>query len=350
MRPCSSARAAIRRHPPIPPARTTSRLDHVDAPAHDEVARLAARRAPSRRRRAAATSAARSARVAVGVIGAQRLLEPVDRERLELAGALRRRGDVPARRQVAGHPPALVGVDHDPHVGPDRVAHRRDHLDVVAPVIVVEAQLDGAHAARRAAPRTGPRARAPAAAPHRGVGEERLAAPAEQLPQGHAERTADEVPDRDLERPGPAAVEVDGLAELAHDLGAERVEPRQQPLEQDGVGQRVAAGIPATPSSLETSTSVASWWVRGCGSQAARSGGSSGNRYVRVSTAVILTAASSGASSRTARRAPPARSSSKPCSICSSGSRCEMSRSSGSRPRRYASRISGKSRSGREEP
>ena len=38
-------------------------------------------------------------------------------------------------------------------------------------------------------------------------------------------------------------MEVDGLAELAHDLAAQRVDPDQQPLEQRAVGQRVAARV-----------------------------------------------------------------------------------------------------------
>ena len=48
--------------------------------------------------------------------------------------------------------------------------------------------------------------------------------PPSSMLHGLAERAPDEVPDRDLERPGAAAVEVDGLADLAHDLDAAGVD------------------------------------------------------------------------------------------------------------------------------
>ena len=38
-------------------------------------------------------------------------------------------------------------------------------------------------------------------------------------------------------------VEVDGLAELAHDLGPQRVDADEQPLQQLAVGERVAARV-----------------------------------------------------------------------------------------------------------
>lgn len=56
------------------------------------------------------------------------------------------------------------------------------------------------------------------------------------------------------------------------------------------------------------------------------------------------------ARSITTRVASPARTRSNPSDSCASPSRWETSRSSGSRPRRYRSRISGKSRSGRADP
>ena len=110
----------------------------------------------------------------------------------------------------------------------------------VAPVGVVEAQLDRPHAGvaqRRHAARALVRLDELAA---RGVGEDPLGAAAEQPPQRLAERAGDQVPDRDLGGPRPPAVEVDRLAQLAHDLGAARVEADQQPLEQRRVGQVVA--------------------------------------------------------------------------------------------------------------
>ena len=73
------------------------------------------------------------------------------------------------------------------------------------------------------------------------VGEEARRPAAEEPPERRAGGLADEVPDRDLDRPGSAAVQVDRLADLAHDLGAERVEADEQALEQLPVGQAVAA-------------------------------------------------------------------------------------------------------------
>src|SRR5205814_8142246 len=73
------------------------------------------------------------------------------------------------------------------------------------------------------------------------VGEEARGPAAEEPPERRAGGLADEVPDRDLDRPRSAAVQVDRLADLAHDLGAERVEADEQALEQLPVGQAVAA-------------------------------------------------------------------------------------------------------------
>ena len=169
----------------------------------------------------------------------------------------------------------VVGVDHQLDVAADRVAHRLDDRDVLAPVGVVEAELDGPHAGvaqRRDAPGALLGLDQLAA---RGVGEQPLAAAAEQTPQRLAQRAADEVPGRDLGGPRPPAVEVDRLADLADQLRAARVEPDEQALEQRGVGQVVAARVALVPSSERTITSAASMPPRGTGSHAARNGGSS---------------------------------------------------------------------------
>ena len=136
----------------------------------------------------------------------------------------------------------MVRVDHH-SIAADRLAHRLDHLDVLAPVGVVEAQLDRPHpgvAQRDDAPRTLGRLHPLAA---RGVGEQPLRAPAEQPPQRLAHRPAGQVPDRHLGDPRAPAVEVDGLAQLPHHLRAARVEADEQPLEQRGVGQLVTARV-----------------------------------------------------------------------------------------------------------
>ena len=218
-------------------------LHHVHAPAEHEVARLVqaahhlSGRKPQRRRGA-------QARVAVEVGGGERLLEPVHAQRLERPRALDRVGHVPRAAAVARHAPAVVGVHHQLHLAADGVAHGLDDGDVVAPVGMVEADLDGADArvaqCQHPAGTLGRLDQLTA----RGVGEQPLRAPAQQPPQRFPERSRGEVPDGHLDDPGAPAVEVDGLAQLAHDLGAAGIEPDQQPLEQRRVGQLVAAGVP----------------------------------------------------------------------------------------------------------
>ena len=87
IRPQRSARPAILRQPPSPAGQDDVRLHDVDPAAQHEVARLVqaahhlARREPQRR-------AGAQPRVALDVVRRERLLEPVDAERLERAGAL----------------------------------------------------------------------------------------------------------------------------------------------------------------------------------------------------------------------------------------------------------------------
>ena len=99
-------------------------------------------------------------------------------------------------------------------VAADRVAHGLDDRDVVAPVGVVEADLDRAHAARRAAPPRG--ARAPPARPARRSTRTPAAARSARRAAARAacpSARADEVPARATSAiHGRAAVEVDGLA------------------------------------------------------------------------------------------------------------------------------------------
>ncbi len=181
--------------------------------------------------------------VAVDILRGQRLFEPVNADRLERPGALRRRRDVPARLEVARHPPALIRVDHDLESRADGVADRLDDGDIVAPVGVMEPDL------HRADPRL-------AKLDHsrdtllerkqlciRRVREQPLRPPAEQLPARRLERAADEIPHGDLRRPWARVVEVDRLAQLVYDLSAERIDADEQPLEELTVRQRVAACV-----------------------------------------------------------------------------------------------------------
>ena len=106
----------------------------------------------------------------------------------------------------------------------------------------MEAELDGLHAL---VPQRDDPVRALARLdqlPGRGVGEQSLGASAEEPPERLPGRLADEVPDRDFERPGAAAVEVDGLAELPDHLGSKRIQPGDEPPEQLCIGHGVAAG------------------------------------------------------------------------------------------------------------
>ena len=105
----------------------------------------------------------------------------------------------------------------------------------------MEAELDRAHASldEREAP-LGTLRRLDRLSGRR-VREQPLAAAAEELPDGLLERPADDVPDRDLDRPRPPAVEVDRLADLAHGLRSERVDADEQALELRPVGQAVSA-------------------------------------------------------------------------------------------------------------
>ena len=215
-------------------------LDDVDEPAHREIPRV---RGVAHELPGCDPDAARGAqrRVPRVVVGSERLLEPVDAELLERPRALDRRRDVPPRRAVAGHAPALVRVDHDLEPVADGLAHAFDHREVRTPVAAVEPELDRAHASlgEREAP-LGTLRRLDGLSGRR-VGEQPLAAAAEELPDRLLERPADDVPDRDLDCPRTSAVEVDGLADLPHGLRPEGVDTDEQPLELSPVGEAVSA-------------------------------------------------------------------------------------------------------------
>ena len=158
----------------------------------------------------------------------------------------RNRG-VPAWRQVARHPPALVRVDHDLERGADRPPHLLDHLDVLAPALGPKPELDGTHSALPQLEDTaGPLVRRDELTGRR-ICEQALGASAQQAPERQPERLADEIPDCDLDRPWPAAMEIHRLAELADHLGPERVDAREDALELGGVRERVPARVPRQP-------------------------------------------------------------------------------------------------------
>ncbi len=221
------------------------RLDDVHIPADDEVTRFR----PRPHHLAGGDAHARSPAqlgIRVGVLRRQRLLEPVGVEPLELAGEGRGGGQIPARRQVARHAPALVRVHHDLEVAAHGLPHRLDHGQVDAPVARVKTKLDGADAGIA----QGDAATCPLLGgdelPARRVREEASAAASEQPPQGLVLRAADEIPDRDLERPVSTVVEVDRLADPVDDVGARRIDSDEKAFQElavrEGIPARVAFG------------------------------------------------------------------------------------------------------------
>ena len=162
------------------PARTTSGLHDVDAASQHEVARLRRRTRELAGRDAHAVPAQR--RVALEVVRRERLFEPVDVQALELVRELGRRAEIPARRHVAGHSPALVGIDHDLEVGSYGIAHGFDHGKIDAPVLGVEPELQGADAG--STQRDGTRRAPPAGrARRRRIGADAVALASQQAPQ-----------------------------------------------------------------------------------------------------------------------------------------------------------------------
>ena len=107
----------------------------------------------------------------------------------------------------------------------------------LAPVVVVEAELDALTPAARRATARRARSSGSDGLAARGVREDAIRATAEQAPERLVERTPDEVPHGHLGRPRAAAVEVDGLAELPHDLRPEGIDTDQVALERPRVRQ-----------------------------------------------------------------------------------------------------------------
>ena len=215
-------------------------MQDVDPAAEDEIARFL-RRANHLTGREPQARQAAERHVAIEIVGAKRFLEPVDPERLERPGDLRRGGDVPAGLEIPGHAPTLVRVDHDLEVRPDGISDSLDDGNILTPVGVVKADLDGLHARvakRDAAARALGRLDQLAA---RRIGDEAIRAAAEELPDGLAGHLPDQIPDGGLGDPGAAAVEVDRLTELTDDLRAEGVKADEERFEQRAIGQVIAA-------------------------------------------------------------------------------------------------------------
>jgi hypothetical protein len=90
------------------------------------------------------------------VCAVQRLLEPQDVVLGELDGDLARRNRIERGRCVAGHPPALVEVDHDRHRIGDRVTCRRDRREALLEPARIDPDLERRDpSSRRRSARTG---------------------------------------------------------------------------------------------------------------------------------------------------------------------------------------------------
>ena len=119
--------------------------------------------------------------------------------------------DVDRRRRVAGHPPALVEVDHDGHRVTDRRPRRGHGGEALVEPARVDADLQRAEAlVAQAQRRLGPLGRRQQH-PARGIGGDRLGRAAEQRRHRQAGDLAGDVPQGGLERPVPAGMEVDRL-------------------------------------------------------------------------------------------------------------------------------------------
>ena len=204
-------------------------LQHVEAPLLDQVAELI----QLARHLAAGDPDVHGVAQpphALAVAAMQRLLHPVDAQQLQLAGdrngVLQRPGRVGVLRQA----PALVAIHHQLHAVADAGAHRLERLDVVAPIAALEPDLQrgepgGPIALRRVGHRRGIAQRA-----GRGVGADLVAQPAQQLPARLAGRLAREIPQREVERPAAAVMELQVVERAVMPLDRQRILADEQVL------------------------------------------------------------------------------------------------------------------------
>ena len=193
------ARAAIRRQPPSRPTKSTSDWTTSTSPRSTR-SRASAASGPSRRRRCACRSTAQR-RVPVVIVGAERLLEPVDAELLERPRALRRGR---ARSQRGSRSPGM----RQPWFASTMISSPSPTASRTASTTARSSRqscawkrIFTARTPARGAPGTAARARpATTSSPLEAYASSRSRA-TEQLPHRLAERLADEIPDGDLDRP-----------------------------------------------------------------------------------------------------------------------------------------------------
>ena len=138
--PRAAACRATSSPPPIPPHLPTSGCTNARYPRIDRASKASRPRRFSPAASGTALAAASARHASCGLVGGDRLLDPVRRERREL-------GD--ARGRLVGRP-RLVRVDHDRRVGAERVAHRGEVRDVA---LGAEADLELERAIAFGAPR-----------------------------------------------------------------------------------------------------------------------------------------------------------------------------------------------------
>ena len=205
----SCAMTATRRSPVMPPTSAASGCSTSRQPLAIEVAKLVELAGHLAAGDADVDHLAQAPHArAVGAV--QRLLHPVDAEPLQLARHRQRVLQRPGRLGVPGHAPALVAVDHQLQRG------RRPALRTASSARISSRQSPrwkrifsarkpcSTIALRRLGQRAGIAQRAGG-----GVGRHAVGEPAEQLPDRLAGDLAGEVPQREVERPAAAVVELD---------------------------------------------------------------------------------------------------------------------------------------------
>ena len=195
---------------------------------------------------------------ALAVAAMQRLLHPVDGETFQLTRDGERILQRPGLLDVVAHAPALIAVDHQFELCADALAHGFERLDVVAPVAAMEAELQAAKAASEIG---FGRLRHPAGVSERRrgrVGRDPVGAPAEQPPDGLAGDLSAEVPEREVERPAAAVVELDVVEHTEMPFDDAGVAADEEMLVPVKTGHRVARADPLRPSSVFTRVMVMS--------------------------------------------------------------------------------------------
>ena len=162
------------------------------------------------------------------VVAGERLLEPRDSELREPRGKLGDLVEAEEGLDVSGHPPALVQVDHDLDIGPDRVPDGGDRGDPLPRAAAFDSQLQRAEAGlSEAERRLGPRFGREEGSRRRVCGDARLLS-TQEPGRRHSLGLPGEVPERRLQRPVAPRVEGDRLEDAHVPLELERIAPDEE--------------------------------------------------------------------------------------------------------------------------